>query len=201
MNIKLKIIAIIVFVLMGVGIYILANAYVSIKKDNARIIENTALLNNDLEYQKSRTGKLIAKNKVLIYRNKEFKKAFPKLIKEIEDLKVKSKHVLSVNSTVLESHKKFVSILKDSLINDTLIAKVFNYTDDFYRVRGVAVNDSQRVEIQSTDSIIQVVYKGKRKRPYLWFLSKRQLEQVISNKNPNSKISYSKHIEIIRKNR
>ncbi len=199
MNIKFKIIAIIVFVLMGVGIYMLANAYFQIKNDNTRLIENTALLSNDLEYHKSRSGELYAKNKVLTYRNKEFNKAFPKLIKEIEDLKVNPKRILSVNSTVLENNKAFVSILKDSLINDTLIAKIFDYKDEFYKVRGVAVNDSQRVEIQSTDSIIQVVYKGKRKRPYLWFLSKRQLEQVISNKNPNSKISYSKHIEIIRK--
>jgi len=118
------------------------------------------------------------------------------LVDAINDLKVKIKRVNSVSSTVVESEKHIETIVKDSIINDTVIAKVFNYKDDFYKIKGVSINDIQTVDIQSIDSIIQVVYKGKRKRPYLWFFSKRQLEQVISSKNPNSKITYSKYIKI-----
>ena len=46
------------------------------------------------------------------------------------------------------------------------------------------------------DSLIQVVYRGKRKQPWLWLFSPRPLEQLIYNKNPNSKISYQKTIKL-----
>ena len=68
----------------------------------------------------------------------------------------------------------------------------------FYNIEGIAIGSTQNVSIQSTDSLMQVVYKGKRKKPYLWFFSKRQLEQVITNKNPNSKLECIKFAALIK---
>lgn len=195
---KFKLVAIMVFVLLGIGMYKLGKAYVEAKQDNQRLTENIAYIDEHLSYYKSKSGDLVAQNKVLVFRNREFKKAFPKLQKEIKDLKLKPKRVTSISSSVLKTEKSITAPIRDSLIHDTIKARVFDYKDEFYTVYGIAVKDTQEVQISSTDSLIQVVYKGKRKRPYLWIFSKRRLEQVISNKNPNSKISYAKHIEIIK---
>lgn len=195
---KFKIIAIMVFVLLSIGMYKLGKAYVKAKQDNQRLTENIASIDEHLNYYKSKNGHLVAQNKVLVFRNREFKKAFPKLQKEIKDLKLKPKRVTSISSSVLKTKKSITASIRDSLIHDTIKARVFDYKDEFYTVYGIAVKDTQEVQISSTDSLIQVVYKGKRKRPYLWIFSKRRLEQVISNKNPNAKISYAKHIEIIK---
>ena len=199
MNLKIKIIAVVVFILLGITAYELGKSYLKVRKDNKRLNENINAINQDLTYYKSKSNKLVAKNSVLSFRINEFRKSFPKILNEIRDLKLRVNRINSISQTIIHSEKHIETHIKDTLINDTIKARVFNYTDDFYKLHGIAVGDTQKVDIKSTDSLIQVVFKGKRKRPYLWFLSKRRLEQVISNKNPNAKIAYSRFIKIIKK--
>ena len=113
-------------------------------------------------------------------------------------MKIKPSRINHYSETVIRQEKEVVKQLRDSLIFDTISVKVFDYSDAFYQVNGMIREDSIRIQIQSIDSIIQVVYKGKRLRPWLWVLSKRQLEQVMQSKNPNSQIIYSKQIQIIK---
>jgi len=198
---KTKIIAIliIIIIVLSTAVYVGFNLYISQKKDNNRLSNNLKSINQNLTYYKSRNGQLVGKNSVLAFRLSEFKSSFSGLSDEIQDLKLKVNRISSVSNTVIQSEKHITTRIKDSLINDTVIAKIFNYKDSFYNIKGVAIGDIQKVSVQSKDSILQVVYKGKRRKPYLWFLSKRQLEQVITSKNPNSKITYSKFIKIIKK--
>jgi hypothetical protein len=86
--------------------------------------------------------------------------------------------------------------LKDSIIYDTISIKAFNYYDKHFSVNGIVQFDSLELNISSIDSITQVVFKGERKRPWLWILSRRKLQQIIKSSNPNSKIIYSKFIEV-----
>ena len=74
---------------------------------------------------------------------------------------------------------------------------MFNYHDEFYTMSGIAVGDTQKVNIQSRDSLIQVVYRGKRYKPWLWIFSRRRLEQVVGSKNKNCRVEYSKTIKVI----
>jgi len=195
---KTKILVILAFIIIALSSvsYGVFKLYLKEKKDNNRLSKNISSLNENLTYYKSRNGHLVGKNSVLVFRLSEFKSSFSDLAEQIEDLRINVNRISSVSNTVIESEKHITTTLKDSIINDTIIAKTFRYNDAFYDIKGLAIGSTQTVTIQSTDSILQVVYKGKRRKPYLWFLSKRQLEQVITNKNPNSKITYSKHIEI-----
>ena len=195
---KTKILVILAFIIIALSSvsYGVFKLYLKEKKDNNRLSKNISSLNENLTYYKSRNGHLVGKNSVLVFRLSEFKSSFSDLAEQIEDLRINVNRISSVSNTVIESEKHITTTLKDSIINDTIIAKIFKYNDTFYDIKGLAIGSTQTVTIQSTDSILQVVYKGKRRKPYLWFLSKRQLEQVITNKNPNSKITYSKHIEI-----
>ena len=195
---KTKILVILAFIIIALSSvsYGVFKLYLKEKKDNSRLSKNISSLNENLTYYKSRNGHLVGKNSVLVFRLSEFKSSFSDLAEQIEDLRINVNRISSVSNTVIESEKHITTTLKDSIINDTIIAKIFRYNDTFYDIKGLAIGSTQTVTIQSTDSILQVVYKGKRRKPYLWFLSKRQLEQVITNKNPNSKITYSKHIEI-----
>ena len=195
---KTKILVILAFIIIALSSvsYGVFKLYLKEKKDNNRLSKNISSLNENLTYYKSRNGHLVGKNSVLVFRLSEFKSSFSDLAEQIEDLRINVNRISSVSNTVIESEKHITTTLKDSIINDTIIAKIFRYNDTFYNIKGLAIGSTQTVTIQSTDSILQVVYKGKRRKPYLWFLSKRQLEQVITNKNPNSKITYSKHIEI-----
>jgi len=196
MSFKINLILSAILLAVTIAFLTTRKLYVSEKKDNQRLSNNLSSLNENLTYYKSRNGHLVGKNSVLVFRMSEFQTSFVDLSKSIKDLKVKLNRISSVSNTVIKSEKHITTTLKDSIINDTITAKIFRYNDNFYNIQGLSIRDTQNISIQSTDSLMQVVYKGKRKKPYLWFFSKRQLEQVITNKNPNSKITYSKFIQI-----
>jgi hypothetical protein len=46
------------------------------------------------------------------------------------------------------------------------------------------------------DTLVQVVFRGKRIHPWLWIFSRRQLMQRIQLKNPQAQIHYSEIIQI-----
>lgn len=168
------------------------------RNDRLRITQSFQASNQELEYYRTRNGELVANNQALVLKGEELKEVYPEILSEIRNLKIKPNRVNSYTETVIESEKQITTVLRDSIINDTIVVRTFNYRDDFYHVSGVARGDSQEVRIHSNDSLIQVVYKGERVRPWLWILSRRKLEQAITCKNPNAKVVYSKHIEIVK---
>ncbi|MBN9482178.1 MAG: hypothetical protein J0H46_02420 [Bacteroidetes bacterium] len=80
---------------------------------------------------------------------------------------------------------------------DTFRYKMFRYQDAYYDVSGVSLRDTQLLRISITDTMTQVVY-WKRKRPWLWILSPRHLEQRVYFRNPDAHIHYSRTINIER---
>ena len=151
---------------------------------------------NLISYYKTENGKIAAKSDVILLRVKELKILFPQVISEIENLKIKTSRVADFSETIIKQENEIKFKLIDSIIYDTINIKKFEYSDEYYQVDGRIMNDSLRLNINSIDSIIQVIYWGKRQKPWLWILSKRNLEQAITNKNPKAKILYSKHIKI-----
>ena len=169
------------------------------RSDRLRITQSFQASNQELEYYKTRNGELVANNQALVLKVDELKEIYPEILSELRNMKIKPNRVNSYTETVIESEKQITTVLRDSIINDTIVVRIFNYRDEFYDVSGIAKGDSQKVNIHSTDSLIQVVYKGERIHPWLWIFSSRKLEQAITCKNPNATVVYSKHIEIIRK--
>lgn len=173
-----------------------AKMYYREKREKGRLQESFAAAGETIKYYKTQNGLLAGQTTNLQLRYDELKQVFPKIIAEIRNLDIKPKHVTQYSETVVKSEKEIVTHLKDSIIRDTVTAKVFSYQDSFYSVKGIAVGDTQQVKITSVDSLIQVVYKGERYRPRLWIFSKRKLQQVVTSKNPNNKIMYSRTIQI-----
>ncbi len=166
------------------------------RKDKNRLEQSWAVSQKEIVYYKAKNGNLVAKNDALLLKYRELKDVYPNIISEIKNLKVNPRQIERFSETVIHQQKDIVTTLKDSLIYDTIPVRVFNYSDEFYTVNGLAVGDTQKVHIESRDSLIQVVYKGERVKPWLWIFSRRKLQQVVSCKNPNSKIEYSKLIEL-----
>lgn len=176
-----------------------AKMYYKEKRERERITESFQASGQTLNYYRTQNGKLAAQNQALQLRYNEVQQIFPKVLDEIRNLNIKPKHVTQYSETVVKQEKEILTKLRDSLICDTIHARVFTYQDSFYTVKGIAVGDSQKVHISSLDSLVQVVYKGDRLHPWLWVFSRRKMEQVITSKNPNSKILYNRTIQIIKK--
>ena len=177
--------------------FVTGRMYKTEHDNRVRLEQSFIAANQDVQYYKSHNGELVAKIDALQLKYNELKEIYPEIIAEIRNLKIRPGRVDQYSETVIHTQKDIVTTLRDSIIYDTIPVKVFNYSDEFYTISGIAVNDTQRVHIESRDSLIQVVYKGDRIKPLLWIFSKRKLQQVVTCKNPNSVINYSRQITVI----
>ena len=109
---------------------------------------------------------------------------------------VKLKHAQSVTTAGFTVETPATVILKDTLIYDTLPVKTFEYDDGYFSITGSLDDYHQRLTMSYSDTLVQVVYKGEREKPWLWIFSKRKLMQRVSLKNPNAQIHYTNHIKI-----
>jgi len=192
------ILALVSIILLFVS-FSLMRELVQSKRNYNRLSESFAASSDELVRFKTRNGNQAVKIQVLQLRNAELKRIYPQILEEIKNLNINPKRINHYSETVIHQNKELITTLRDSILFDTIARRDFFYKDSFYQVQGNIIKDSIRMNIESTDSLIQVVYRGKRKRPWLWFLSSRKLEQAIYSKNPNSHIVYSKTISIIDK--
>lgn len=169
--------------------------YLNERKGKNRLEKSFAAANQQIKHYTTRDGQLAAKVDALQLRYNEVKDIYPEIITEIKNLKINPRSVSNYSETVIHQEKEIVTALHDSIIYDTVSVRVFNYHDEFYTIRGIAIGDTQKVHIESRDSLIQVVFKGDRYKPWLWIFSRRKLQQVVRCKNPNAVIKYVKEIK------
>ena len=164
--------------------------------DNKRLSSNIKTLEAELSMVKTKSGQLAAQSDLLVLQTRELKKLFPKEVKQIENLGVKVNKTTQYSTTVVETKTNVLTTLRDSLIFDTVQVRVFDYQDQWYKIRGVIEKDTQRLVIKSMDTLTQVLFYGERQKPWLWFFSPRKLQQRVSVTNPNATIKYSQTIQI-----
>lgn len=167
-----------------------------LRSDNNRLSADVQSMSIGVKEIKLQSGKLATQSDVIILRTSELKKLFPDQSKSIENIGAKASRTNQVSKTVIETQKNIITHLRDSIVRDTIHVKVFNYSDQFYQISGVTVGDSQHLQIHSTDTLVQVVFKGERVNPWLWIFSPRKLQQRVSVANPNAIIKYSQLIQI-----
>ena len=181
--------------LLGAAI-LLIKSNQSLHADNERLASNMKSMGAELSFIKTQSGNQAAQTDVLILRTDELKSLFPNQTKNIQNLGVKINKATQVSSTVIETQKNIITLLRDSVIHDTIRVKTFRYSDQWYQISGIAKGDSQQLQIYSTDTLTQVVFKGERIKPWLWIFSPRKLQQRVSVSNPNSIIKFSQFIQI-----
>ncbi len=168
----------------------------NLREENQRLEGNVRSLSIGLKQIQLENGAIAGQSEVLTLRIQELKTLFPLQFKAILEAGVKPERAQQVSTTIIETEKKIVTTIRDSLIHDTIRVKVFSYSDPWYTIQGQALGDTQRVQIQSRDSLIQVVFKGERTKPWLWIFSPRRIQQRMFSSNPNSIIKYSQTINI-----
>jgi len=153
-------------------------------------------LQSDLQHIKIQNGNMAVQSDVLVLRLQELKKLFPDQANIIRQMGIKINKARQLSSTIYHTEKNIETILQDSVIYDTVQVKVLNYSDQWYDIKGIAVGNSQQLSIKSSDTLVQVVFKGQRVKPWLWIFSPRKLQQRVSVSNPSSIIRYSELIQI-----
>jgi hypothetical protein len=156
-------------------------------------------INAKLEMIRAENNKLIGQNKVIQLTLSQLEAFYPAIHSDIKKMGVKPSRVQSVSSTGVVLENKIFTTLRDSIIQDTVRIKKFNYSDAWISVNGEAIGNKQSISITHYDTLSQVVFKGTRANPWLWVFSPRRLTQRISIASPYSKLNYSKTIELYEK--
>lgn len=190
--------AIIIFI---AGLGLLISLLIETIRDNDRLRNNNDALLSETEIYKAENGNLAYENKVIqLSLNEAREIQIPELQREIDNLNLKLKRVSSFSQVVVNVSDTLLIPIYDTVIRkDTVLitAKSFNYQDEFAHINGAVYKDSLALNYSITDSIIQFVYKGKYNKWYDWILfRKRPLYQVITAKNPKTKILFSRVITI-----
>ncbi len=175
---------------------VLWNSNKKLERENARMSSNMEAITASIDYVRTQNGKLAAQTDVLLLRTNELKTLFPIEEQSIDDMGVKIGRATQLSTTVIESQKNIVTLVRDSIVHDTVRVKVFSYQDHWYQITGISDGRSQKLQIHSTDTLTQVVFKGEREKPWLWIFSPRKLQQRVSVSNPNATIKYSSLIQI-----
>jgi hypothetical protein len=172
------------------------NRLETLSQSHERIQQSMEQIIRGQQYIKTQNGNLALQSGVMSLTLKELQALYPELYAKFKILDVNTKRVSAGSTTIIEGRKNIYTRLRDSLIYDTVDVKVFNYKDPWYNVSGQTIKDSIKVNIAYSDTLIQVVYKGRRTKPWLWIFSPRELEQRIMLSSPSSTIKYSKTIQI-----
>ena len=168
------------------------------EKDNyQRILKVGEALGQEITTLRLENGQLASENQVLELKSKELATLLPELASEVRALNVRLGKAHSVSATGFNVQTPTTVLLRDSVIYDTVQVRVFDYQDGFFAVQGKAIGNRQHLELSYQDTLVQVVYRGERERPWLWIFSPRKLMQRVSLKNPNAHIHYTQQIEII----
>ena len=175
-----------------------AKLYENERQKKVRLQSSLKASNQKLQYFTTKNGMVAAKNTVVKLKTSELKESFPHETAEAKNLDISTGRIEHYSETASQTNISFSVPIKDSVQNDSTKVKYFDFHRPELSIRGMITSNSASLNIHSVDTLIQVVYRGKRKNPWLWFFSKRQMEQVISSKNPNTTIVYNRTIQIVK---
>ena len=176
-----------------------------LRKENRRLKETLQTVSQEVPLPREPTviqvptddGRFAAETAAMNLRLKELSALYPKIMAEIRNLDIKPQRTVQVTNHYTENEKHITTLVRDTIIRDTVRVRVFDYEDGYYSVKGIAEADTQRVSITSRDTLMQVVFRGKREKPRRWIFSPRQLEQRVALKNPNAVVEYSQIIQLM----
>ncbi|MBR6066739.1 MAG: hypothetical protein IKP45_02970 [Bacteroidales bacterium] len=191
--------AAVVLVLLSVCA-VLGYLYVSERNKYERQQRNVIALTTEADTLRTRNGQLALDNGVLHLQVAELRDgAVPELQREIENLRLKLRRIESYSQTVVLTTDTLTVERTDTLVirdTDTVRILHFDYTDEFTHISGYSENDTAiSITYATTDSIVQVVYRGKRTKWWRIF-QPRPLHQRIYSKNPHANIRYNETIFI-----
>ena len=170
------------------------------KKENKRLAGNQSALLADVQLYKTQAGESAAKVQKLELTKSEFERQCVTLKNEVEALGIKTKRLESVINTSTKTEVQVTAPVRDSIVYrdreqppDTL--RCFDFTDNYLKVNGCIEKDSFNGRVESLDTLIHVAHRVPKKFLFFRFGCKA-IELEVVSKNPHSKITYSRYIEL-----
>lgn len=188
------------FVLLVSACLFFAHGWREQKKESKRLASNQSALLADMQLYKTKAGENAAKVQKLELTKLEFEKQCVALKNEVEALGIKTRRLESVISTSTKTEAQVTAPVRDSIVYrdreqppDTL--RCFNFSDDYLKVNGCIEKDTFNGKVESLDTLIHAAHRVPKKFLFFKFGCKA-IELEVVSKNPHSKITYSRYIEL-----
>jgi hypothetical protein len=141
-------------------------------------------------------GRLGVESQVATLKLEELGRLYPALLQEIKQLRIKPQRLVQATQTTVHTEAQIHTTLRDSIVYDTTPVRLFEYHDPYVHIQGMAIEDTQFLQVVTRDTLVQALYRGKRPKPLLWIFSRRRIEQRIALKNPNAHLEYPQTVLI-----
>lgn len=168
------------------------------REERDRYRANQTALLSDVEHYKTESGKNAASVQKLTLTYNELKKNYDDVVATAKELNIKVKRMQSVSTTATETRVNVVTQVRDSIIfrdSITQSIKIFRWNDPWVSIFGELNKDSVGIDVQSRDTIVQIVHRIPHK---FWFIKwgTKAIRQEIVSKNPHTNIVYTDYIEL-----
>lgn len=168
-------------------------------KEKQRLKRNhSVLLRDSIDRYKAKNNLMVASIEQLELTVSELKQSRTELMREIKNMRIKPKRVISVSETATRTELAINSPIRDTIYIDSgKVRKVkqFNWSDHWTQVNGVIANDSVAINYKSVDTLVQVLHIERRKFLFIqWGV--KAIRQSVMLKNPNAQIVSTEYIKI-----
>lgn len=167
--------------------------------ERERLSNNQQALMSKVKLYETEAGESAASVQVLQLKYDELKQNYQVVCEEAKELGVKVKRLQSAAYSASKTEVEVKTVVKDTIIYipstaaiDT--AKIFYWRDPpWVEVSGVLLNDSVDLNVQSVDTLIQLVHRVPKRFLFFKFGTKAIRQEIVS-KNPHTKIVYSEFV-------
>lgn len=183
--------------------------YIREQSKSKRLLYNLKAARDSAQTFTTRDGhqasKLIAQNLTA----PELRKVNPEVVSQLKNLYISPRLVQSYTQSTQEMKAEVMAVIKDSIpertakFSDTTRFTVGNiepvepkkirmleYSDKWISIKANNIDLSPvKITVLATDTIFTAIYKGERRHPWAWFLSRRQYTAAATNRSPYIKIN------------
>ena len=170
-----------------------------LRSENQRLNQNIATLTSDVELYRTRSGDSAAEVRSLRLRQSELEQTNEALIDQIDQLKIRLRHINSLATAATQTVVEFSTQIPDTVLRRPVVdtIRLPFYTDTWNSVQATLIGDRIEGRFSSVDTLHQVVYRVPHRFLFIRYGTK-ELRQVITSSNPSTRLVYSSHITIER---
>ena len=170
-----------------------------LRSENQRLNQNIATLTSDVELFRTRSGESAAEVRSLRLRQSELEQTNEALTDQIDQLKIRLRHVNSLATAATQTVVEFSTPIPDSVLQRPIVdtIRLPLYADTWNSVQASLIGNRIEGRFSSVDTLHQVVYRVPHRFLFIRYGTK-ELRQVITSSNPSTRLVYSSHITIER---
>ena len=163
--------------------------------DRDRLFHNQRTLMSDVRFYRTKDSLSAVSVERLVFSNREFKKYCGDLEEQVNELRLSVKRLQSVSQAAVQTTYQVNTMIRDSIVHESDTLRCIDYRDDYLTLVGCIENNNFSGIIESCDTITQIVHRVPRKFLFIKWGCKAIRQEIIC-KNPYSRLTYTKYIEL-----